>query len=225
LRASTKPGTRHYVPWTPKELFNIQRPATYNQKPLGPKATPAERVRHARLAEQIAAFHAQIAALEPYALVPNGRRKANGSQRFFTRTTGKQRATAHQLQAKVATQETVTLTKEVLGKHYQPHRWGTPEWIAAYKRRAAVEGVFGILKSRHGQGMTHGWIRVTGITATALMAAAALVSYNLQITRVWAAKNDTDLETLYVTPAAPEPLEPGLDPATELQHPGAPPAA
>lgn len=120
---------------------------------------------------------------------------------------------------------TLTLRSDIISKHHQPHRRGTPDWIENYSRRSSVEGAFGGLKARSGQGMTRGWTRVMGITATALMTAAAIVQYNIQAIRSWATKNAIDDGALYDA-------EPGTDierlrlnaVVSSPQRPGAPPA-
>ncbi len=191
----------------------------------GANASAPVRRRHARSAAKVEQFNAQIEALAPYALVRNGRRHAKGHQRFFTRTHGRANATAAQRRTKAFTQETISVSSAVLGKHYQPHRWGTPEWIAAYSRRTAVEGAFGVLKARTGYAMTRGWTRAIGITANTIMVTAAIVQYNIQVIRRWAAKNALNDAELYDAPSETDVTPSGPRVAANPQRPGAPPAA
>jgi hypothetical protein len=46
----------------------------------------------------------------------------------------------------------------------------------------------GTFQSRDGEGVRRGWIRLVGLTATALMTALAMVHCNLRIMRRWAAR-------------------------------------
>ncbi|MGP7960671.1 hypothetical protein ACTVCO_07660 [Sanguibacter sp. A247] len=212
-----------YSPWTPRDLFQITAPRNFSLAPLAPNAAESTRRRHKLALEPIEEFHAKIAALAPYALKPNGRRKANGDQRFLTRTYGRENANAAQRRTAAFRQETVTISSAVLAKLHQPHRWGTPEWIAAFSRRTAVEGAFGVLKNRDGHAMTRGWTRAIGITANALMVTAAIVQYNIQVIRRWAAKNALDDAALYDAPPHESRVQPAPREANSPQRPGAPP--
>ncbi|MBD9699563.1 hypothetical protein IGS67_08685 [Flavimobilis sp. GY10621] len=73
--------------------------------------------------------------------------------------------------------------------------------------------------------MTRGWTRAIGITANTLMVAAAIVQYNIQVIRRWAAKNALDDAALYDTPADMDDAPSDPRPAANPQRPGAPPAA
>nr|WP_102509047.1 hypothetical protein [Sanguibacter massiliensis] len=73
--------------------------------------------------------------------------------------------------------------------------------------------------------MTRGWTRAIGITANALMVTAAIVQYNIQVIRRWAAKNALNDAELYDTPADVDDAPSGPRVAANPQRPGAPPAA
>lgn len=210
-----------YVPWTPMGLFNIDRPTRFTQAPLAPNASPKKQRSHARERARIDKFEEQIAALERFALSPNGRRKPNGDQRYLVPHQDRAMARPAQRRTKVFRQTTVTLTSNALEKLHQPHRWGTRPWIETYSRRTAVEGVFGALKSRTGQGMSRGWTRVVGITATALMTTMAVVQHNIQMIRSWTTKQKLDDATLYAQPANTDAATNGTH--TTEHEPGAPP--
>ncbi|HCX84661.1 MAG TPA: hypothetical protein DHV14_05905 [Micrococcales bacterium] len=65
-------------------------------------------------------------------------------------------------------------------------RWGSPEWIAEWNPRNAVESGYGNLKTLDGEGLKRGWIRVVGLTAVGLMSTFAIIHYNLRMLRKWA---------------------------------------
>jgi len=213
-----------FVPRTPRHLFNIKTRRHYTV--TAPRSNATEEAienYEARLAD-LAEFKQQIADLAPYALSTNGGRNARGGRRFFVPTTDRALATPAQRATKVfKAKETVTVKAAAFGKHYQPHRWGTDAWIAAYSQRSSVEGIFGNLKSRTGQGVTRGWTRVIDIAANSLMVAAALVQRNIQAVRSRAHKQKIDDATLYDPLNQPAPVINDA-PATAHQL-GAPPAA
>src|SRR5690625_3971903 len=60
-----------FLPWTPEALFEaVSRPVRYTTNPENPE-------------EHIEAFHAAIAALDPYALIPNETRRPNGNRQYL----------------------------------------------------------------------------------------------------------------------------------------------
>ena len=99
-------------------------------------------------------------------------------------------ATAAQRKKKVFSQPTIILGANVGAKLRQHERWGSDKWIEKYSSRTFVEGFFGNFQSRDGEGVRRGWIRVVGLTTTALMTALAMVHYNLRIVRKWARKTN-----------------------------------
>lgn len=211
------------MPWTPRHLFNIKTRRHYTAKP--PRANASQNAidnYHDRLAD-LAKFKQQIADLAPYALWTHSSRNTKGGRRFRVPQTGRILATPAQKATTVHAQSTVMIQSEAFGKHYQPHRWGTDDWIAVYSQLSSVEGIFGNLKSRTGQGVTRGWTRAIGIAANSLMVAAALVQRNIQAVRSWAHKQKLDDATLYDPLNQPAPVINNA-PATAHQL-GAPPAA
>lgn len=73
--------------------------------------------------------------------------------------------------------------------------------------------------------MTRGWTRAIGITANTIMVAAAIVQYNIQVIRRWAAKNALNDAELYDAPSETDVTPRGPRVAANPQRPGAPPAA
>lgn len=128
----------------------------------------------------------------------------DGNRQFLVPHHDRALATPAQRRTKVFNQATIRIKYPAFGKHQQPHRWGTKDWITAYNHRGAVEGVFGNLKSRDQGGITRGWIRVVGIAAMALMLTAAMINHNMKTTINWATKNlDTDVD-IYQLDTEPE---------------------
>lgn len=177
-----------YLPWTPKRLHQIPRPPRFVVSEPGPGADQEKWVTYRRDLAALEAFRSAQAELAQYALTPNGRTRKDGSRQFKVPQYRKDRATAKDRRMKVFKQPTLVLPASVATKLRQEHRWGSDAWIADYSRRTAIEGVFGNIKARDGEGVERGWIRVVGLVATAIMTAFAIVHYNLRIVRQWAAR-------------------------------------
>ncbi|KRD43891.1 hypothetical protein ASE38_06785 [Cellulomonas sp. Root930] len=174
------------APWTPKHLHKIARPPRFALKTPGPRAKADRRIQYQRDLAALETFRAAQAELAQYALVPNGRRKPNGTRHYFAPTHARHTATPAQRKTKVYQQATITLTAKVMPHLRQHFRWGSPQWIAEWNRRNSVESGYGNLKTLDGEGLKRGWIRVVGLTAVGLMSTFAIVHYNLRMLRKWA---------------------------------------
>ncbi|MBO3095552.1 hypothetical protein [Cellulomonas dongxiuzhuiae] len=82
------------APWTPRHLHKIARPPRFALKKPGPNANPKHTAEYETNLAALRVFQAAQAELEQYALVPNGRRKTNGTRHFFAPTHGRDTATA-----------------------------------------------------------------------------------------------------------------------------------
>ena len=179
-----------YLPWVPERLRQIPRPTRL--KLVKPKegAKPKKLLTYAKLSAELVAFRTAQAELAKYAFIANTSRSKDGSRQFKVPTYQRERATAAQRKKKVFWQPTIVLGAKVGAKLRQHERWGSDKWIEKYSCRTFIEGFFGAFQSRDGEAVRRGWIRVVGITATALMTALAMVQYNLRIVRKWARKNN-----------------------------------
>ncbi|MDM8085941.1 hypothetical protein QUV83_14290 [Cellulomonas cellasea] len=175
------------APWTPRHLHKIARPPRFAIKKPGPRANPTRVAEYEANRTALRVFQEAQAELDQYALVPNGRRKANGTRHFFAPTHRRDTATAAQRKKKVFKQATITLPATVLPHLRQRLRWGSPAWIAQWNRRNSVESGYGNLKTLDGEGVQRGWIRVVGLVAVGLMTTFAVIHYNLRMLRKWAA--------------------------------------
>lgn len=179
-----------YLPWVRKELHQIPRPTRLKLVKPKEDAKPKKLLSYAKLSAELEAFRTAQAELAQYALIPNTNRKKNGKRQFKVHSFRRELATAAQRKKKVFSQPTIMLGANVGAKLRQHERWGSDKWIEKYSSRTFVEGFFGNFQSRDGECVRRGWIRVVGLTATALMTALAVVHYNLRIVRKWARKNN-----------------------------------
>jgi hypothetical protein len=175
-----------YVPWTPKHLHEIPRPARVKLVAPKPGAKPKKKAAYATRLAELQVFRTAQAELALYAFTPNGKRRKDGHRQFKVPQYHRERATAAHREKKVFKQPTLVLGAKAAAKLRQHTRWGSDEWIEEYSPRTFIEGLFGTFQSRDGEGVRRGWIRVVGLTATALMTALAMVQYNLRTVRKWA---------------------------------------
>lgn len=175
-----------YVPWTPKRLHQIPPPPRFKVNAPKPGAKPEKWATYRKNLAALAEFRSKQAELAQYALTPNGKRRRDGRRQFHVPQSHRHLATAKHRRMKVFKQPTIMLPASVGTKLRQEYRWGSDAWIADYTRRTAIESIFGNLKARDGEGLQRGWIRVVGLARTALMAALAIVHYNLRTVRKWA---------------------------------------
>ena len=108
-------------------------------------------------------------------------------------------------------QRTISVPLTVTPKVRQKERWGSPAWVASYKRRTRVEGGFGLLKNDTTGNIKRGWTRQVGIIKTTLLLAVAVTASNLRQLLIWsrATGDVTDPLTLMeVGPAAFEEIDP-----------------
>lgn len=85
--------------------------------------------------------------------------------------------------AKGCAQETITAPGGVLAKARQQHRYGTPNWMASFTRRARIEGVFGQLKEPGSNHIRRGWTRSMGLIKTTLMLTMVVAANNIAAVR------------------------------------------
>lgn len=189
-----------HAPWTPKHLHNIPRPARFKVVKPPPGASREKHATYQKDRALLDQFKAAIAELGRYALQPNTAPRRDGSRQFKTPAYRRNHATAAQRRTKVFTQATILLPATVWAKQRQHHRWGSDEWIESYSPRTIIEGVFGSIKTRENEFVRRGWIRLVGIVPTTLMAAFAVVHYNLRTARAWAAKNDFHSDDILLAP-------------------------
>ena len=96
-------------------------------KLVAPKATakPQRKRTHAKWLAEWTVFRAAQAELALYALIPNTKRKENGSQQFKVPAYRRELATAAQRKKKISTQPTIVLPAPVAAKLRQHERWGS----------------------------------------------------------------------------------------------------
>jgi hypothetical protein len=79
----------------------------------------------------------------------------------------------------------ITLPRTVAAKVRSKHVVGTVNWIKSIQRRASIEGLFGILKSRSGIGITKGYFAVGGQVQLTILGTIVLAVLNYQTTLAW----------------------------------------
>lgn len=204
-------GTPH-CPAMPAHLEDISRPVSLSAGTRPKNPTRARRAEHDRRVAEIDAFDAQIAERDRYAFtrVSRGRPQTptgkGGVERYqCPAQAGKLKCLRCPLSMALpgevpalqnppaeadaphsCGQRTVSIPPTVSPKLRQRYRWGSPEWRAAYSRRARVEGTFGLLKSPHHGGVRREWTRQVGIIKTTLALAVAVMSTNLHQLLLWA---------------------------------------
>lgn len=166
-----------YVPWTPKRLHQIPPPPRLVVREPKRGGSKKKWKTYRSNLDALEKFRRAQAELAQYALTPNGRARKDGSRQFKVPQYRRDLATARDRRMKVYNQPTLVLPASVATKLRQEHRWGSDAWIADYSRRTAIEGVFGNMKARDGEGVQRGWIRVVGLAATAIMTTFAIVHY------------------------------------------------
>lgn len=189
-----------YLPWTPKDLHMIPPPPRLKVKKPKPGTKPKKWATYRRNLAALTAFRRVQAELEQYALTPNVKPRPDGGRQFKVPQFARERATAKDRRTTVFRQPTVTVPGHVSTKLRQHYRWGSDAWIAEYTRRPSIEGIFGNLKARDGEGVQRGWIRVVGLVATALMTALAIVHYNLRAVRKWATRTGFRSDDILLQP-------------------------
>lgn len=116
----------------------------------------------------------------------------------------------------------VTVPREVLGKHHQKYRWGSKEWRRSYNRRITVEQQFGALKGHTDGIIRPGWTLQVGHAKTSLLLGIAIAAHNLATLLRWARTTNWTLDPLtrIVIPDGSDLFDP--DPGTGASTPGQP---
>ncbi|MFP5255750.1 MAG: hypothetical protein ACLGI8_07880 [Acidimicrobiia bacterium] len=178
-----------HCPATPDDLGTISHP--------GPDATK----------DELDAFRARIARRQQYAFRRVAGPQADGSARWecpaINGTLGcplregteevavqiglpvVRNAPDAATAPKCCTQRTVSTGSDAQRKIVQELYWGSDAWIASYKRRTYIEGVFGNIKNPDTENVRRGYHRIRGIARVSLFMAFALVSYNQRMLRNW----------------------------------------
>jgi hypothetical protein len=201
-----------HCPAMPAELEDIRRPVSLTAGKLKKTATAKDRMFHRRLVGEIAQFEKKIEERELHAFVRVSLRqdrsktgKGKDAERYacpaqagkvvcdncalsklapadlpqvLNPPTGPGMPTACQ-------QQTISVPLTVTPKVRQRERWGSPGWVASYKRRTRVEGGFGLLKNETTGNIKRGWTRQVGIIKTTLLLAVAVTASNLRQLLIW----------------------------------------
>ena len=238
-----------YCPATPTALRNIHPTEDIRVKAPGPRATAEEkaafeqRMRDRDLFEQLTQRRAQF-RLESKGPTKNGIRftcpakvgkLACDACPLSQHLPQVEKVTAprvRQLDGTVGAPKvcnsSVTVPRDVLGKHHQKHRWNSKEWRRSYNRRIRVEQSFGLIKG-HSDGIIRpGWTLQVGHAKTSLLLGIVLAAHNLTTLLRWARANNWTLDPLtrIVIPDNGDMFDP--DPGTGASapaQPGAPPLA
>jgi hypothetical protein len=229
-------------PAMPDRLKRLDRPSNLSEGKLKVRPTAEDRVRFAQRKKALADFNAAQAEAETYAFRRVAGPDARGKERFeCPARAGKIKCAGCPLSlllpADVPEHEqplaepdavdvcgkTVTLPFAVVGKLRQQHRWGSPNWISSYNRRAPViEGSFGQLKGADSGRVKRGWTRFSGLVKTGLMLAFVVMSRNLALLRSFVARGNPVVDPLF----GPLPQHHGFEEIDEFGQiaPHAPPA-
>ena len=206
---------------TPEYLRHITRPAQLSVGPLGPVATEAERLVHARKVADIERFNQLIAERQRYASVrnqgaPEGAKDQAKAQYICAGRAGKLQCALCPYAADYpeglpvianppsgpylptsCSQATRVVDGAALIKLAQRDYWGSPEWQASYGRRAHVESIFGNLRNPSTQNIRRGFCRVMGLIKTTLMLAFEVMAANLRLVREWAKRTGENSDPLH----------------------------
>jgi hypothetical protein len=153
-----------------------------------------------------AAYDELVAQRSNYALVPFGRRDADGYQRYMCPASAghvccalKESSVSVELTRltvprppkrppRICAQATITVPPTIADKARQKHPWKSKAWRKSYRRRTAVERSWGYTKSKATVDLTRGNVRLMGCTKNALMHAIAWAVVNYRLLTAWAAR-------------------------------------
>ena len=240
-----------HCPAMPAELEDIRRPVSLTAGRLKKTATAKDRMYHQRLVGEIAQFEKKIEERELHAFVRvslgqdrSKTGKAKDAERYacpaqagkvvcdncalsklapaglpqvLNPPTGPGMPTACQ-------QRTISVPLTVTPKVRQKQRWGSPAWVASYKRRTRVEGGFGLLKNDATGNIKRGWTRQVGIIKTTLLLAVAVTASNLRQLLIWSRATGDVTDPLTLMEVGPAPFE-EIDPHAGGVGNTGPPAA
>lgn len=206
-----------YHPAIPDDLRKINRPPTLSVGTAPADATAETKRAYQDLADQIEQFRELMVKRHSYAYRRKVAPDIDGKERYEAPCcVGKLKDPDCELSMQLTTdvpvitykngftpaphQRTITIHGDVQTKLRQHHLWGSDPWIDDYSRRTAVEGQFGNWKSKGGEGVERGWIRLVGRVKTTIMLTLAAAASNLRQLRAWATRtnNYTDPKTWHV---------------------------
>ena len=121
-------------------------------------------------------------------------------------------------------QATILVPDTVSPKLRQKQRWGSPAWVASYKRRTRVEGEFGLLKNSKSGNVKRGWTHHVGLIKTTLLLAVAVTASHLRQLLTWSRDTGDVTDPLTAMEAAPASFE-EIDPAGGGVGANSPPTA
>jgi len=224
-----------HCPGMPAELEEIRRPVSLTAGTLKKCATASDRLAHHRLLLEIAAFEKKIEAREQYAFKRTSLgqnrsktgRAGKSAQRFACPAqAGKVRCPSCPLSMagpadltlvpnpptgpgtpKACTQATISVPTTVSPKLRQKERWGSPAWVASFKRRTRVEGGFGLLKNSKSGNVKRGWTHQVGLIKTTLLLAVAVTASNLRQLLTWSRATGDVTDPLTLMEAGPASFE------------------
>jgi hypothetical protein len=229
-----------HCPAMPAELEEIRRPVSLTAGTLKKSATASDRMFHNRLVAEIADFHERIAAREMYSFVRTSRGqkrsktgKGKDAERFSCPAqAGKvacascplsmagpadlprvQNPPAGPGRPDACKQQTVSVPMTVSPKLRQKEKWGSPGWVASFKRRTRVEATFGLLKNSKSGNVKRGWTQQVGIIKTTLLLAVAVTASNLRQLLTWSRATGDVTDPLTLMEVRPSAFE-EIDPAT-----------
>jgi hypothetical protein len=203
-----------YAPWTPERLRRIPAPRNLVLNEPTNGASEKKKAEYRRALAALEEFRTAQTELGRYALKPNTAPRPDGGRQFKQPTYNRHLATAAQRREKVYTQATIMISAAVSGKLRQRQRWGSDEWISDFASRSAVEGAFGRIQAKDGDGerMQRGWTRIVGLVPTALLITTALIHHNIRIARRWAERTGFQSSDVLLAPDGdtdPGPTVPG----------------
>ena len=88
------------------------------------------------------------------------------------------------------TQQTITVTPDVLAKTAQKHDYPAAAWRRSCARRTAAERTFATAKDPAASDTARGWCRLTGLTPLTLFTAVLLAVRNQRILTAWNARQE-----------------------------------
>jgi hypothetical protein len=241
-----------HCPAIPAELEDIRRPASLAAGTLKKSATASDRLAHSRLLLEIATFEERIEAREQYAFKRTSLGQARSKTGRVGKSA--QRFTCPAPAGKIAcpncplsmagpadltlvpnpptgpgtpkacSQVTIAVPATVSPKLHQKERWGSPAWVASFKRRTRAEGGFGLLKNSKSGNVKRGWTHQVGLIKTTLLLAVAVTACNLRQLLTWSRATGDVTDPLTLMEAGPASFE-EIDPATGGVGATSPPTA
>lgn len=214
-----------HCPAMPGHLRTIRKPNVLTVSPLPRDATAKDIAKQQRRIARIEAFKEAIADREKWAFSRFSTAPADpktgkkGSERYqCPAQAGKVQCARCPLSQllpdapvvenpppaatapRACRQTTVSIPMTVTPKLRQKERWGSPEWVASYRRRSRIEAIFGILKTAGSGNLRRGHIQVRGRVKITLMLTALILSANITAVRRWASETNHVKDELAARP-------------------------